>query len=97
MSGLPDIGTMMRESAKADLRGRVSKDAGGLVLRDARLRRAPQHEAVREFRRGRTNDNDHHLRAQPAPSPPHGPGPVGVDPRVLPAAHFRPYIAPTNP
>ena len=49
MSGLPDIGTLVRKSATADLRAPVSKDGrprSGLMVRDASLRDAPHHEGA---------------------------------------------------
>jgi hypothetical protein len=45
MSGLPDIGTLARKSAKADLRGPRLEGWGGHMVGDASLRDAPHHEA----------------------------------------------------
>ena len=45
MSGIPDIGTLVRKSATADLRAPVSKDGAAASCFETHAARAPQHEA----------------------------------------------------
>ena len=50
MSGIPDIGTLVRKSATADLRAPVSKDGAAASCFETHAARAPQHEAEKDTR-----------------------------------------------